>query len=86
MKGNPMTAEQTEIYSAAEHLSETVRGENALRVLLAWLYDGDGLGLDAENQEAVLTLLHGAWGPWAGTVRDAMREALGFHPVEEETR
>jgi hypothetical protein len=60
---------------AAQHLAKTQRGRNAMKVLLKWL-DDDGLGLSDDNQIAVLQLLEGAWGPFAGSARDAMRGAL----------
>lgn len=37
-----------------------------MRHLSQWLYEGDGLGLDARNKACVMTLLHGAWGSHAG--------------------
>jgi hypothetical protein len=64
--------------AAAEHLVKSTKGRHALQALLRWLND-DGLGLDLTNQEAVLTLLDGAWGPFAGTARDAMHDALSNH-------
>lgn len=62
---------------AARALARTERGRNALRRLLDWL-DEDGLGLDFVGQEAALTLLEGAWGKYAHSARDAMRDALEF--------
>ena len=64
-----------DVTDAVRHLARTSRGRNALKRLLEWL-DDDGLGLDMVNQEAVLTLLDGAWGKYPGTARDAMRAAL----------
>lgn len=61
---------------AASHLSKTDKGVDALRRVLDWL-EASGLSLDQQNQEAILDLLDGAWGSYAGTVRDAMHEALG---------
>ena len=78
----PATTTTTDLTAAANQLANSRVGRNALRTVLAWLYDqqslsGDGLALDVDNQAAVLTLLEGAWGQYAGTARDAMREALG---------
>lgn len=49
-----------------------------MRHLLAWL-DDDGLSLDRQNQDAVINILEGAWGPYAGTARDYMREFVEVH-------
>lgn len=65
-----------DMHEAAKQLARSGRGRSALKALLAWL-DTTGVGLDLENQEAVCTLLDGAWGPFTGSARDAMREALG---------
>jgi predicted component of type VI protein secretion system len=63
------------LLKAARQLARTDRGRNAMRRLLEWL-DDDGLALDAPNKEAILTLLAGAWGSYAMTARDEMRDAL----------
>ena len=67
---------------AAAQLAKSSKGRNALSAVLGWL-DADGLSLDELNQEAVFTLLSGAWGPFAGSARDAMRDVLNTH---DETR
>ncbi len=64
-----------DLIDAANHLALSDKGRNAMRHVLVWL-DEDGLSLDFTNKEAVLTLLNGAWGKYAGTARDAMRDAL----------
>ena len=64
----------TELQAAVATLARTDRGRNAMRRLLYWL-DDDGMGLDRYGQEAVVTVLWSAWGPFAGTARDLMREA-----------
>jgi hypothetical protein len=71
-----------EMREAAQQLSRSRVGTNALRVLLKWM-DEDGLNLDAFNREAVATLLSGAWGPFAGSARDVMREALGENAPQD---
>lgn len=64
-----------QIENAVRQLSRSVAGRNTLKALLAWL-DDDGLSLDANNQFAVRVLLDAAWGRFAGTTRDLMREAV----------
>lgn len=66
---------------AASNLSKTTRGRHAMRWLLGWL-DDDGLGLDSLGQESVLMILEAAWGPFAGTARDAMREYVLPYEVD----
>jgi ribosomal protein L37AE/L43A len=70
----PLTID--DMYDAAAQLRKSSKGTHALRALLRWL-DADGLSLDQMNRLAVFTLLEGAWGPFAGSARDAMREVLG---------
>ena len=60
----------------AQQLAQSERGLNALRGLSRWL-NGGALSLDGDNQQAALALLNGAWGPFAGTAREAMTAALG---------
>ena len=64
-----MTREQ-----AIAQLGKSTRGRNTLRQLLAWL-DSDGIGLDENNQTAVLHLLTEAWFR-PGSTRDLMRDAI----------
>lgn len=45
---------------AAEQLARSERGTAALRAISEWLATG-GIGLDGDNQRAVLTLLIVAW-------------------------
>jgi hypothetical protein len=61
---------------AARHLAKSDKGRKALRAVVDWLEDS-GLSLDGQNQNAILELQRLAWEGWAGTVRDAMHEALG---------
>jgi hypothetical protein len=65
----------TDLEAAAARLNRSEKGRQAMRDLLAFL-DNGALTLDYDNQSAVLTLLTGAWGQYAGTARDVMREAL----------
>jgi hypothetical protein len=66
---------------AASNLFKTTRGRHAMRWLLGWL-EHDGLGLDSAGQEAVMMILDGAWGPFAGIARDAMREYVLPYEVD----
>jgi len=43
--------------------------------LAHWVEEA-GLSLDAENQEAVITLLSGIFGELTGTTRELMEEAV----------
>jgi hypothetical protein len=63
---------------AAQHLARSEKGRDALRRVIDWL-EASGLSLDAQNQNAILELQRMAWEGWAGTVRDAMHDALGDH-------
>ena len=72
---------QQDVTDAATVLSKTTRGRHAMRWLLGWLED-DGIGLDGIGQEAVINLLQGAWGQWAGSTRDAMREYVLPYEVD----
>lgn len=65
---------RTLIAKSIEHLMETARGRGAIVHLHAWLI-GRGCGLDSRNQAAVLTVLEGAWGLYAGTTLDALAAA-----------
>lgn len=61
---------------AAQQLNRSERGRGAMKHVLD-LLDGDGLGLDGENQRAVLTLIVGAWQGHAMTARDVCRDLVG---------
>jgi hypothetical protein len=68
-----MTMEQLD--KAGSLLSESEKGRQAMRDLLAFL-DNGAVGLDEQNQAAIMALLDGAWGEYAGTARDVMRDWL----------
>lgn len=72
-----MKISELDIYSAAQGLQRSERGRGALKHVLD-LLEGDGLGLDGSNQQAVLTLIVGAWQGHAQTVRDVIRTELGM--------
>jgi len=69
------TITEIDIREAAARLGYSERGFQAMQHLLSWL-DAGGIGLDGTNQADILTILHAAWGPFAGTARDCMREVL----------
>ena len=70
-----MSTSIADLEAAAAALNSTSRGQKAMRDLLAFL-DNGGICLDSENRGHVITLLGSAWGDWAGTARDVMREQL----------
>jgi len=64
---------------AVEKLAESERGRAVMLGLLK-LLDDHALGLDYQGQKAVVTLLHSAWGSFAGSTRDYMRDTLETPP------
>jgi len=68
------------IRQAVGLLSRSQRGRNAMRHLLACLDDGAGMMGGAE-QDAVTTILAGAWGGYPTAAREAMRDALAVPPI-----
>jgi hypothetical protein len=68
-----MTKEQLD--KAGSQLAESEKGRQAMKDLLAFL-DNGAVGLDEQNQAAIMALLDGAWGEYAGTARDVMRDWL----------
>jgi hypothetical protein len=73
-----MNITEQDIGKAVQQLKRSERGRGAMKHVLD-LLDGDGLGLDSDNQHAVLTLIVGAWRGYAQTSRDDIREALEIH-------
>jgi hypothetical protein len=65
------------LVNAAQRLSKTDKGRDALRRLLDWMEEGGGLSLDGRSKSDVALLLQGAWGEFAGTAREEMHAALG---------
>ena len=53
-----------------------------MRDLLAFLENG-GISLDTDNQRHVFCLLSGAWGNYAGTTLEALRDTVRPEPQEE---
>ena len=68
-----MTMEQLD--KAGSLLAESEKGRQAMRDLLAFL-DIGAIGLNEQNQAAIIALLDGACGEYAGTSRDVMRDWL----------
>ena len=68
------TLTEEDLTRSAQRLADSPAGHTALRRLELLL---DGPALDGANQNAVTTLLVAAWGPMAGTARDAIRTAIG---------
>lgn len=62
------------MYAAADHLSQSERGRDALAGLNQFFERG--YSLDAGNIEACTTLLQGFFGAWTGSARDAVAEHL----------
>lgn len=71
-----MKITEQDLTNAAQQLRRSERGRGAMKHVLDML-NGDGLGLDGENQRAELTLIVGAWSGYAQTSRDVIREAMG---------
>lgn len=61
------------IYQRAEELAESEAGRESLACLDKLM---EGRALDAKNQANFAALLESAWGAYAGTTRDAVREFL----------
>ena len=63
------------LVGAANALAETETGRDALADLNVFL-DNRGLNLDGQNQQRCLMLLIEAWSGHAGSVLDAIADAL----------
>lgn len=72
------------LYTAADYLTQTDKGRQALKGLEAFF--DQATGLDASNALACLTLLDGFFGEWTGSAIEAVREAAHPEPEEEEDR
>lgn len=59
-----------DMYFAAAHLKKSERGYQALHGLKAFF--DLATGLDSENENAVMILITGAFGKFAGSARDAV--------------
>lgn len=64
-----------EIKAAIDQLMRSERGELAVVGLAHWIED-HGIGLDEQNQNAVITLLQAVWGPQRGTARGMVLDAV----------
>lgn len=70
-----------QLAAAARRLASSERGSQALHDLDQLLSNG-GCSLDADNQQAIFTLLQGVWGSYTGTALDAIRDQLPSVPSE----
>lgn len=66
---------RADMEQAVAVLCESRRGRDVMQSVLN-LLDDHALGLDYPGQNAVLTLLRAAWGPFAGSTRECMADAL----------
>lgn len=62
------------MYAAAEHLSQSERGREALAGLNQFFVRG--YSLDSGNIAACTTLIEGFFGAWTGSARDAVADHL----------
>lgn len=69
------TPTRTDLATAVSDLADTHRGRQALKDLLTFITNG-GDGLDSMNQRAVLTVLACQFGPFAGSTREEIKQAL----------
>ncbi len=58
------------MFTAAAHLKQSERGVQALDGLKTLFRSASGL--DSGNVDALMTLIHGAYGDFAGSARDAV--------------
>ena len=86
---SPQPPSPKALFTAAEHLTQTDKGRQALKGLEVFF--DNATGLDASNALACLTLLDGFFGAWTGSAIEAVREAANpekeegsSHPPEEE--
>lgn len=71
---------RADLSSAVQCLSQTERGRKALRDVLGLINNGAS-GLDFVGQNAVGVILACQFGPFAGSTREVIREALSGVPV-----
>lgn len=72
---NANAPSRSNMEQAVAVLAGTERGRASLQEVLG-LLDGEASGLDYQGQNAVMTLLQAAWGPFGGSTRDSIRDAL----------
>jgi hypothetical protein len=65
-----------ELETAVEALVQSDKGKQTAIDLLAMLERG-AISLDEQNQDAVQTILAGAWGGFSGTALDVLRDHIG---------
>lgn len=64
-----------DVQRACHQLGKSARGRMALATLVTWMND-TGAGLDADNQEAVFTLLDALWSGSIGSTLNEIQETL----------
>lgn len=72
---NATAPSREDMEQAVVILARSDRGRATMQGVLS-LLDEHALGLDYHGQNAVLTVLRAAWGPYAGSARDLMRDTL----------
>lgn len=70
-----MNPDEETINAAIDQLLRSERGRHALSTFLPW-FGECAAGLDAQNQQAILTLLATAWGPRPMTTLEMIEAAL----------
>lgn len=65
----------SDVETAIAVLQRSERGRHALKCLSRMLDEG-AVSLDFEGQAAVKILLLATWGPYTGSARDVMRDAV----------
>lgn len=78
-----MKIAERQIEDAVQQLRRSERGQGSAQLLLDF-FNGGGLGLDAENQRAVMTLIMAAWR--AATLRCDDGLASFFHGTHRRKR
>lgn len=80
----PKPVSPKSLYTAAEHLTHTDKGREALKGLEVFF--DHATDLDASNALACLTLLDGFFGEWTGSAIEAVSEAANPEKEDEEER
>lgn len=68
------TVDEIDMHEVVEQLRRSERGRQAMRIVLEWM-DIGGIGLDHQNQTAILRLIALMW-RFPGSARDYVRETL----------
>ncbi len=70
----PSAVEATLSHSI-ERLQRSEKGRATLRALQSWLVEGDGCSLDGYGKQCAQNLIDAAFGSYAGTALDLLRNA-----------